>query len=229
MSTIILNIDTALEEATVSISENGKLLHQISNPNQKDHASFLHPAIKKILDTNGYAASNINAIAVTLGPGSYTGLRVGLAAAKGLCYAWGKPLIGIGTLQVLAASVREYAEGIAQAVICPMIDARRMEVFTALMNMEGQYTVEPCAMILNENSFDDLLNQHPIIFTGNGAPKFQDITKHRNAHFYQHNNLTSSLAALSLQNWQQQSFIDIHLSEPLYVKEHESMAGIKKS
>jgi tRNA threonylcarbamoyladenosine biosynthesis protein TsaB len=127
---LILNIDTATETGGICIAEEGKTLAMAVNPEQKDHASWLHPAVEKIMRDAGCGMKDLQAVAVTAGPGSYTGLRVGMAAAKGFCYALGIPLITENTLKVMALAAKEQAPG--DGLLCPMIDARRMEVFTAV-------------------------------------------------------------------------------------------------
>ena len=177
---IILNIDTAQETAFVCISENGKPKFVAENHSQKDHASFLHPAINELLNKAAISITELDAIAVTKGPGSYTGLRVGMSAAKGLAYTLQKPLITISTLELMAHDMLTII-GDKESLICPMIDARRMEVFTALYNSSLKEIYSPSAMILDESSFDDSLMSHNIFFTGSGSVKFQQICKNTNA------------------------------------------------
>lgn len=226
---LILHIDSALDTATVALAEHGKVMLSLSNPTQKDHAQFLHPAIQKLFGETGISMHNIDAVAVVTGPGSYTGLRVGMAAAKGLCYALQKPLIGVGTLNILAHSVADIARQLPNSIICPMIDARRMEVFCAMMNQHAQPISSPEAVILNTDSFKEILDKQPIVFTGNGAQKFKDIISHSQAHFHQGDNPLISFTSLSHISFEKNEFLDIHLSEPTYVKEHESISGEKKS
>ena len=215
---LILNIDTATETATVSLAADGKVLQCISNANQKDHAAFIQPAIQQLLEHNQIAINSLDAIAVVNGPGSYTGLRVGMASAKGLCYALGKPLISIGTLELMAASAVEQVAPKTGQWFCPMIDARRMEVFTAVYDDLGNVIVEPCAMILDEQSFADLLADHRLIFFGNGADKYMTIQQHANAVFKK---IVVDVAVLSRLTWelnQQQKFTSLAYSEPFYIK-----------
>ena len=130
---LILNIDTASEKAHVSFAKDGMVLDSISSGSQKEHASFLQSAIQQLTKITGIVLKDINAVAVTAGPGSYTGLRVGMASAKGLSYALKKPLITISSLEVLTASALQLFPGTDKTILlCPMLDARRMEVFTAV-------------------------------------------------------------------------------------------------
>ncbi|MBA2250622.1 MAG: tRNA (adenosine(37)-N6)-threonylcarbamoyltransferase complex dimerization subunit type 1 TsaB, partial [Chitinophagaceae bacterium] len=142
---LILNIDTCTENAIVSLANNDVIIGTMNNSNQKDHASFLHTAIKNLLDKSGILISQLNAIAVTAGPGSYTGIRVGMAAAKGLAYALQIPLISLNTLEVIAMCSIIQSEN-KDAFFCPMIDARRMEVFTAVYDQFLKEIIAPCAM-----------------------------------------------------------------------------------
>lgn len=220
---LILNIDTSLEVASVVLAERGNIIMSLINVSQKDHAQFVHSAIKRILEETGKNASALDAIAVAIGPGSYTGLRVGMATAKGLCYAWQKPMIGISNLAIISHSAKTFAATMPQSIICPMIDARRMEVFTALYNQAGECLLTPHALILTSISFENELNQGPVVFSGNGSDKFKTIINHPNAFFHQADEYLSSMVLLSQNNFDLREFSNIHLSEPLYVKEHESM------
>ncbi|MEP7258055.1 MAG: tRNA (adenosine(37)-N6)-threonylcarbamoyltransferase complex dimerization subunit type 1 TsaB, partial [Flavitalea sp.] len=136
---LIIAIDTAVDTAGVCLSADSQALGFLENERQKDHASWIHTAIRTLMNEAGFSMSKLNAVAVTAGPGSYTGLRVGMATAKGLCYALNIPLITENTLKVMAYAVKqEYQQTLTEnevpVLFCPMIDARRIEVFTALFN-----------------------------------------------------------------------------------------------
>ena len=131
---LILNIDTALETAFVCLSNGNEVLQSSVNETQKDHATWLHTAITNLLQKTGHSVNELEAVAVSIGPGSYTGLRVGLASAKGFCYALNIPLIAISTLKIIALAASNEVQG--ATIICPMIDARRMEVFTLLYDID---------------------------------------------------------------------------------------------
>ena len=169
---LIVNIDTATETAHVSIAEDGKILHSLINDVQKDHAAFLQPALEQLIKNTGIGFSDIDAVAFTAGPGSYTGLRVGMASAKGLCYALNKPLIAISTLKVMAKAAVEQGDD-SSVLFCPMIDARRMEVFTAIYNNALTEVLPPCALVLDENSYFNYLQKNKIVFFGNGMQKWR--------------------------------------------------------
>src|SRR6266513_3397931 len=144
----ILNIDNAVDVASVCLAKDGDALQLTTNEIQKDHAAWLHPALEEILYKNGITMKDVEAVAVSIGPGSYTGLRVGLATAKGLCYAMNIPIITISTLEMMAYAVKDEAADL----ICPLIDARRMEVFAVVYDKLLQLQIAPQVMIINENS-----------------------------------------------------------------------------
>ncbi|HMG82718.1 MAG TPA: tRNA (adenosine(37)-N6)-threonylcarbamoyltransferase complex dimerization subunit type 1 TsaB [Ferruginibacter sp.] len=219
---IIINIDTATEAAHVSVARDGAVLQQAFNDNQMDHTGFLQVAVSDILQKAAISFAQVDAIAVTIGPGSYTGLRVGLASAKGLCYALNKPLITIGTLDVLAKSALISPEKTAllpKTLLCPMIDARRMEVFTAIFDRSLNPVLPPCALILDERSFQEQLKEHPIAFFGNGSPKWQNICSSTNATFLHININPLAMSELSTEKYNKNSFSDLAYTEPTYIKE----------
>lgn len=214
----ILNIDTATEVASISISEKGRIIDSITNNNQKDHAAFLQPAIKNLLKKIDLPINKLNAIAVTAGPGSYTGLRVGIASAKGLCYALSIPLISLNTLEVMAWSAIKQIQD-EGALYCPMIDARRMEVFTAVYDDHLTEIVNPCSMIIDADSFKDLLTTNKIYFLGTGSLKLKTSLENKNAGYLITETHTNSIAELSWRNYTKQKFSDVFSSTPLYLKE----------
>jgi tRNA threonylcarbamoyladenosine biosynthesis protein TsaB len=226
---LLLNIDTSTENASVCVSNDATVLAIEQNNEQKNHATFIQPAIKKILSASNYKLSVVDAVAVTAGPGSYTGLRVGLATAKGICYALTKPLILINTLEVMArASIEETANQLAAGnlqletgnyLFSPMIDARRMEVFTALYNGNLLPLVHPAAVILNECTFKEYLDCHSIVFSGSGRMKFKSILQHPNAIFTDVQHHAGHLAMLAAEAFKQKQFADVAYSEPFYLKE----------
>ena len=211
----ILNIDTSADHASVCLAKDGQVLILKKNNLQRDHASWLHPAINEIMQQSAMKFSKVEAIAVTIGPGSYTGLRVGLAAAKGLCFALEKPLITVSTLLVIANAVKIKEVDL----LCPMIDARRMEVFTALYTNELETVKSPAAMLIDENSFAEVLAGKTICFSGSGSEKFQKIINNRNALFSNDSFDVSHMSVLSDLYFQQKQFSDLAYSEPLYLKE----------
>ena len=212
---LILNIDTSAANASVCLAKDGQVLIIKKNNRQRDHASWLHPAMNELIQQSAIEISMLEAIAVTIGPGSYTGLRVGLAAAKGLCFAMEKPLITVSTLLVMASAVKNKEVDL----LCPVIDARRMEVFTALYTNELELIKAPVAMLIDENSFAEELASKIICFSGSGSEKFQKIINNRNALFSKAVFDVSHMTALSDLYFHNKQFSDLAYIEPLYLKE----------
>lgn len=218
---IILNIDTAVQTSSVCLAKNGEPLGVKISPSKRDSAAWLHVAVQELMNESGLALRELDAIAVSEGPGSYTGLRVGMAAAKGLCYALQKPFITINTLKMMAfAAVQEKSADL----FCPMIDARRMEVFTAVFDRQLNPILPPTNLILNELSFHDLLKKYSILFLGDGSSKFQAVTKEPNALFTTISINASAMAELSCQTFEKKDFADLAYSQPFYGKEFHSTA-----
>jgi tRNA threonylcarbamoyladenosine biosynthesis protein TsaB len=213
----ILNIHTATETAIINLMEGAEILGSRSSHETKQHASFLHTAIRELLQQQGIDIKNLDAIGVTTGPGSYTGIRVGLATAKGLCYALKIPLITYNSLEVMAISAADVV-GNNNAFYCPMIDARRMEVFTAVYNSEIKEIIPPSALILTENLFSGLLNRHKIFFSGSGSNKFQQISKNTHAVFITTGISPESLAKITWGKYVKNDFENVPYARPLYIK-----------
>ena len=212
---LLLNIDTAVEAASVCLAKDGKVLAVSKNEKQKDHAAWLHVAIKEIFDKNKAEIGSIDAVAVTEGPGSYTGLRIGMASAKGICFALNTPLITLNTLLVMANAAKDCdAE-----LLCPMIDARRMDVFTALYAKDLRIIKEPLAITLNEKSFDEELINNKICFLGNGSNKFQKIKNNPKAFFSKIDFDATNMVSLAQEKFIKKEFADLAYAEPLYLKE----------
>jgi tRNA threonylcarbamoyladenosine biosynthesis protein TsaB len=175
----LLCIDSSTDHASVALAKDEQLLQLSISEHQKEHAGFFQPAIQKILSDQTISVSDLSAVAVTSGPGSYTGLRVSMATAKGLCYALNIPLITIPTTLVMAYAAAQqinHSELIKKNYyLCPMIDARRMEVFTALYNEQLQELQKPQALILTNELFNETLPQKQVYFFGNGAEKINRL------------------------------------------------------
>jgi tRNA threonylcarbamoyladenosine biosynthesis protein TsaB len=214
----ILNIETAVTSASVCLSEDQESISLKINPSQKDSAAWLHIAIRDLLAEQNLALPDLAAVAISAGPGSYTGLRVGMAAAKGLCYVLQKPLITINTLTMMAAA----ANAEETELFCPMIDARRMEVFTAIYNKNLEEMVAPVNLILENQTFSGLLKDHSITFFGNGSEKFKNILHHANARFRNIETSAKDMTALSFSKFRQKDFADLAYAEPYYGKEYYS-------
>ena len=217
MATFLL-IYTATAHASVCLSKNGLVLGCLETTDQKSHASFIQPAIESLCMQTGINLSSIDAISISMGPGSYTGLRVGMATAKGIAYALGKPLIGINTLQIIAAAAKRIHPGNDKA-ICALLDARRMEVFTGIYSQNLEPTTTSTALILDAHSFENELDKEPILFVGDGAEKFKAICNHTNAYFDTTIRYgAADMIALTENAFTLTDYLDLAYSEPLYIK-----------
>lgn len=210
----LLHINTALNTAFVGISRGKEVIASLQNESQKEHGSFLQPAIREIINTAGCSFPQLAAVSVINGPGSYTGLRVGLSAAKGLCYALQKPLICLSTLEWLAFPFY----GADTDIICSLIDARRMEVFTASFDPRLKTLNTPGNLIIDDHSFQELGEQR-IIFTGNGRDKLPErIKSHTNASLPDLAAGMAEQAIMANQAYETQDFADMAYAEPFYLK-----------
>ena len=216
---LIINLDSTLENASVSVAKDGIILMEQNNDVQKEHAAFLHAAIKSLLLKLDISIKNIDAVATTIGPGSYTGLRVCLAAAKGLCYALNKPLITVGTLQAMAKTAILNNTGENDFLFCPMIDARRMEVYTGLYNINVDEIIAPHAEIIDEQFCSKFLKINKVLFCGNGMDKFKKINTDPNATFVLLPDITEAINLLSYDKFCGENFTDIVAASPLYTKD----------
>jgi len=228
---LIINIDTATGYGGVNLADNGQIISVKESDSQKEHASFLQPAIADILKIAGRKMSDIEAVAVSIGPGSYTGLRVGLASAKGICYALNKPLITVNTLQIIAiaaiASFKKNTSGSSMPQrFCAMIDARRTEVFTAMYNERAEEVIAPQALIVDEHFFEGERKQ-PVVFCGDGAFKMNDIIDKNNVIVSPVKHSVTDMAAITYEKYLMENFTDVTYSEPFYLKPYQSNS-IKK-
>ena len=221
---LILNIDTATTVGSVCLSKDGVPLQVLVNDQQKDHAATMVLFVQEIMKTQGVTPAQLDAVAVSAGPGSYTGLRVGVATAKGLCYAWDKPLITISTLQMMAQGLFSQLEDQA-AYYCPMIDARRMEVYTAVYNAALEDLLAPQALILTADAFKEQLAQSKTYFFGDGSPKWEQLLSvHSNAVFVPYKVSAAHLSPLSNAAFSRQDFADVAYFSPFYLKPFHSTA-----
>ena len=231
MERIIL-IETSTSLCSVALAENGNITAYRESSAPKAHASLTAVFVQEVLEEKGIKLSDCDAICVSMGPGSYTGLRVGVSTAKGLCFGSGKPLLAVGTLDTLVAqaSAEETASaaGVNFKYIIPMIDARRMEVYSAVFEAgKGQIT-KTTPTIVDENSYAEYLKQGPVLFIGDGAGKCADAIKHPNAHFCQCNPKASAMLTPAMQAYNEKRFEDVAYFEPFYLKEFVATVSKKK-
>ena len=216
----ILCIDTTGENALVALSREGKVIELLSNNRQQDHASFLQPAIRTLMQQQQLHFADLAAVAVSNGPGSYTGLRVGLAGAKGICYAHQLPLLTLSTLEVMAQAMQLQLSSNPPAgpyLLCPMTDARRMEVFMALYDHRLEPVLAPAATILEAGMFSAY--NLPIYFGGSGAQKWIDYSGIQPEVLVELSHLPAALALQALNQYSRRQFADTAYASPFYCKE----------
>jgi len=221
----ILNIETSTEVCSVALTKEGETLFLKENTEGLNHSQLLTVFIEEVFKTTGFDKESLDAVAVSKGPGSYTGLRIGVSVAKGLCYGLNIPLIGVGSIEAMGHYVAEnvavyYAESNDNLLFCPMIDARRMEVYTALFNMGGEMIQPVSAEIIDENSFGSLLEENKILFFGNGAEKCKAALTHPNAIFEGPAKTSARfMQKLSENKFNQREFENVAYFEPFYLKD----------
>ncbi len=215
----ILNIDSSGSVASICISQNDVILAYSKNEQRLDHAVWLHQAINDAFKDINLSIQELDAIAVSNGPGSYTGLRLGMATAKGLCYALKKPLICVPTLKVMALAARE--DQLAD-YYHPMIDARRMEVFTAVYNNKLEELEKAKAIVLEDNCLKEWLEKGQTIVSGDGALKASSLHTHDNFILSKVETNASHMRTLSLQLLKDKNWADLAYCEPFYLKEFYS-------
>lgn len=222
---LILSIDTAVSVCSVALHAEGVMIGLLEIHQENVHAQRLMPAIDALLSQCGVQARSLSAIAVSEGPGSYTGLRIGVSTAKGIAFANSIPLIGVSTLKALAKQVQPYmATG---DLVVPMIDARRMEVYREVFNKElaSLYSLEP--EIIDENSFADILARGKVYFVGDGVAKAEEVILHPNAVFLKKTNSATAIGELAYEKYQRKVFEDIAYFEPNYLKEFKVLKSKK--
>jgi len=224
---IILNIETATSLCSVSLAKNGKVLSIRETQEEKSHARLLSVFISEIMQEQGFEIKDLDGVAVGKGPGSYTGLRIGVSTAKGICFGANIPMLAIGTLQILCdqvfikadLNIRDILRD-PSTLICPMIDARRMEVYYSLFNNHGKEVSNAAAEVINNITFLPVLAKHTVIFTGSGMNKCREILNHPNAILMDHIHPSAqSLARLSYKAFQNDKFVNLAYFEPFYLKD----------
>ncbi len=222
---LLLSLETSSQACSVALHNNGLLLASREIDTPRSAASQLAGMIREVINESQHKTNDLQGIVVASGPGSYTGLRIGVATAKGLCYALNIPLIAINTLQLLAYQGRDLLQNLEakeqhNMLLCPMLDARRMEVYCMLLD-DNLTEVEPTqAKIIDEHSFENHLEQKIIYFLGEGAEKCKNIISHSNARFVTEiNPLATRLGELGHTKWSQSAFEDVVSFEPFYLKD----------
>jgi tRNA threonylcarbamoyladenosine biosynthesis protein TsaB len=222
---LIIHIETATEVCSVSIAESGRLIAIKETHEGRSHAGVLAVYIQDLLKENKISVNQLEAVAVSMGPGSYTGLRIGVSVAKGICYGAGIPLIGVHTLEAMYVGLNfRLKKGRVKinrdTLFAPMIDARRQEVYTCLYNCNSDLIGETRALVVEKDTFNTLLKDHTIYFFGSGADKFLQIITNKNARFIENFKASSAdMIAISYRHFNQQKFADLAYFEPYYLKD----------
>ena len=233
---LILHIETATDICSVAVSSGERLLSLVESGQERSHATLLNSFIKQSVAEAGKAFKDLDAISVSKGPGSYTGLRIGVSTAKGLAYALEIPLLASGTLENMAGDILLNTEAAGlkalhgdHLLLCPMLDARRMEVYTGFYTTETMVYREVSADIIDENSYSKILESYHVCFFGNGSEKCKGVLNHPNAHFIDGVNPTSrSLIAPILKKYNRKQFEDLAYFEPFYLKDFIATVPKKK-
>lgn len=216
----ILHIETSTQVCSVALSEDGQCIFSKTDFEGPSHAVTLGVYVDEALSFADSHAIPLDAVAVSCGPGSYTGLRIGVSMAKGVCYGRDLPLIGLPTLEVMCVPILLNHELPDDALLCPMIDARRMEVYAAIYNRALKPIRETAADIIDEHSYMTFLEEHPVYFFGNGAEKCKEKIQHPNAHFIEDiHPLAKWMFPLAEKAFAQGDFKDVAYFEPFYLKE----------
>ncbi len=218
---LILNIETSTQVCSVCISKDGNVLAFRESHDQKSHAKLLTTFIEQGLKESNYTFDDLDAVAVSKGPGSYTGLRIGVSTAKGICYAKDLPLITINTLESMANGISEVEhEKDENAILVPMIDARRMEVYSAFFNSKVELLRDVEAEIIDEYSYADILKKQKMIFFGDGSSKITETINHENAIFIEDFHPSSRfMVSIADQYFKSNKFEDVAYFEPFYLKD----------
>ncbi len=219
---LILNIETSTQVCSACISKDGNVLAFKESNDQKSHARLLTTFIDQVLKESNYTFDDLDAVGVSKGPGSYTGLRIGVSTAKGICYAKDLPLIAINTLESMTNGVisEKELDKNEDIVLVPMIDARRMEVYSAFFNYKGDFLREVKAEIIEENTYSDILKKQKMIFFGDGSSKIMETIKHENAVFIEDFHPSSRfMANISDHYFKNNKFEDVAYFEPFYLKD----------
>ena len=223
----ILNIETTTHVCSVALTGNGHLISLREDHEGRSHASLLAYFIEKILEQEHVGVEDLDAISISQGPGSYTGLRIGVSTAKGLCYGADKPLVAVSTLQALTQGLLDVLKATtnsppvdAHTILVPMLDARRMEVYSAFLNHRLEFIRDVQAEVIDESSYQDWLRDHHMVFFGDGALKCRELITHPHAWFVE--GIVPSaqhMARLSEEKYQAGEFEDVAYFEPFYLKD----------
>jgi len=224
----ILLIDTSTSLCSAALCEDGEITASRCSGEGRSHASLCAPFVKEVLEERGLQASDCDAVCVSMGPGSYTGLRVGVSTAKGMCFGAGIPLLAVSTLDVLVAMALKNGSAEGCRYIVPMIDARRMEVYSAVYDSEGKRLTEIEPAVVGAESFAKELSEGAVLFIGDGADKCREVLTSSNARFRQCCPDAAAMAAPAVTEYNEKRFKDIAYFEPFYLKQFVATVSSKK-
>lgn len=227
---VILNIETSSKFCSVALSIEGYAEFHIEDDKEMNHASALAPMVERCLEELKKKELKLDAVAVSIGPGSYTGLRIGLSLAKGLCFGLDIPLITVPTLKILATKAMfRHFDLDATELLVPLIDARRMEVYTAAYDFSLNEVLPPQPMIIDENSFSELSKNRKLVFIGNAVPKCKEVIKAGNVYWSGNAEpLALDMVALAEMAFRKKEFADVAYAVPEYLKEYQAIIGKNK-
>jgi tRNA threonylcarbamoyladenosine biosynthesis protein TsaB len=225
----ILCIETATQVCSVAIAHEGSCLRYKEITKENAHSSLLTVMIQELMEETGVKPTDFSAVAVSMGPGSYTGLRIGASVAKGMCYALKIPLIAVSTLKAIAWGTRySFGSSLQDVLFCPMIDARRMEVYTALFDADLQVLEPDKALILTPESFDESFQKYTVVFSGDGSVKTKTILTNQNAVYSDVLASARWMVSLADEAYQTKQFADTAYFVPYYLKEFQTTTPRKK-
>ena len=231
MNPILLHIETATDVCSVALSRGAEVIGLKEEAGGNNHAKHLLPFVDEVLKQGGCTVSDLNGVAVSIGPGSYTGLRIGVSTAKGIAYTAGIPVMAISTLESIAQGAKQlWMESNEEDVqFVPMIDARRMEVFTTRFDFDMNLLEEISSKIVDENTFAELLSEQKVLFCGNGMPKCRELLSvYPNARFVDTPVSAKNMLPAALKKWQNNDFENVAYFEPFYLKEYVAAKPVVK-
>lgn len=231
MNPILLHIETATDVCSVALSRGDRIVGLKEEAGGNNHAKNLLPFVDEVLKQAGVSMSEINGVVVSIGPGSYTGLRIGVSTAKGIAYTAGVPAMAVSTLESIAQGAKQLCnqQSAERVQIVPMIDARRMEIFTTRYDFNMQPLEEVSSKIVDENIFAELLSEQKVLFCGNGMPKCRELlSAFPNACFVEAPISAQNMLPAALRKWQKQEFENVAYFEPFYLKEYVAAKPVVK-
>jgi len=228
MSQKLLLLESATEVCSVALSKGSEIIADRCLEKGNSHTEHLFPFIERVLLEGNCSISELSGVVLSIGPGSYTGLRIGASTAKGICYALNIPLIGISTLQSIVFGALDQQNEGQNILFCPMIDARRMEVFTALFNKNGEPITQVESKIIDKDFFCRELENNIIYFCGNGMIKCKSFIQHPNAYFIESTLVAQNMLHPALSKFESKQFEDVAYFEPFYFKEYIAKKSIMK-